>query len=668
MTWIDWCILLVPIVVIGILLSKTQKYCRTTADFLVGGRTGGRYLLTAANGVAGVGLISLVAVGQRFYHSGWTYEWWGLGMTVVGAVLTMSGFVFYRYRETRAMTLAQFFEMRYSRKFRIVMGFICYLSGIINFGIFPAVGANFFICFLGLPPALLGIPTYPLLMVLFLGGACLVTVSGGQIQNMMTDTVQALLLYTMCVVLSIAVVCIFSVNDFREALCNRPNGMSFINPFDTAGISDFNFWFFLINIFFCIANCGAWQGNQGYAASAINPHEAKMGNILGTWRWISLDVFTLAFCLGGAAVLFSKSYETQASELTAYLGSFLSPAVVDQMQMPMALSGMLPIGLKGIFAAVLFFLMLSTDTTYIHSWGVIFVQDVILPIYGKEISRKNHLRLLRGSVLFVAFFGFMFSLLYKQSEYINMFQMLTGVIFSAGAGCAIIGGLYWKRATVAGAWAAMIVGTFISFLFVLLLDVRCWTFCRKMLLTIFPENESLLSAVDKCPLNGAWLAFIATIIAQIAFITVSLCTYKKTYNLDKLLHRGKYSDGEKVIVKKEPISIFKRLFLGFDEEFTLRDKIISVTVACWVFGWGAFFIVVTTWNVIGYLFPNPIVKMWPEEWWFNYLMIFFWIHLILGPITAVWLTWGGIKDLLKMYALLRENKHSEDDGYVMNKD
>lgn len=653
----DWLILVMPIAGLYYLLYRTRRYSRTVEDFLVGSRTGGRYLLTAADGMAGVGLISLIREGQRFYHSGWAFEWWGIGTMVVGTLLTLSGFVGYRYRETRVMTLAQLFEMRYSRRFRIAMGFVCYLSGIINFGIFPAVGASFFICFLGLPPTLCGVPTYPLLMVLFLGGACVVTLSGGQVQNMMTDTVQALLLYTMCVVVAVCVLCLFSVSEFEEALCGRPDGMSFINPFDTEGIADYNIWLFLIGLYFCVAWRGAWQGNQGYAASAISPHEAKMGSILGTWRSISLNFFILSFCLGGAAVLFTSSHRGEASALVSHLGSFLPSAVVDQMQMPLALSQMLPIGIKGVFASVLFFLMLSTDTTYIHSWGVILVQDVVLPLYGHPVSERRHLLLLRLSVLFVACFGVVFSLVYRQSEYIGLFQMLTGTIFAASAGCAILGALYWRRATVAGAWTAMVVGAVSALLFVGLLDARVWAWCREVLLSAFPGNATLLAAKEKCPLNGGWLSFISTLLAQVSFVAVSLATYRRPYDLERLLHRGPYADGERqVVVQKSRISPLKRLLFGFDEEFTLRDKLVSVSVSCWVLGWGLFFVVVTVWNVLGYLFPGSGIRMWPERWWFNYLLAFLGLHLVLSPLTAVWLTLGGYRDLRRMFELLRRRQ------------
>jgi solute:Na+ symporter, SSS family len=47
------------------------------------------------------------------------------------------------FRQTRAMTMAQFFEIRYRRGIRITSGLLCFMSGTLNFAIFPAVDARF---------------------------------------------------------------------------------------------------------------------------------------------------------------------------------------------------------------------------------------------------------------------------------------------------------------------------------------------------------------------------------------------------------------------------------------------------------------------------------------------------------------------------------------------
>ena len=55
MTPLDWSILaaVLAVMVLGVLLSRS--YMRSVADFLAAGRTAGRYAVSVATGIAGLG-------------------------------------------------------------------------------------------------------------------------------------------------------------------------------------------------------------------------------------------------------------------------------------------------------------------------------------------------------------------------------------------------------------------------------------------------------------------------------------------------------------------------------------------------------------------------------------------------------------------------------------
>ena len=50
MSWIDWMIVLVPLFAIAIIAFRTRKHVTSVAEFMAGGRLGGRYLVCKARG------------------------------------------------------------------------------------------------------------------------------------------------------------------------------------------------------------------------------------------------------------------------------------------------------------------------------------------------------------------------------------------------------------------------------------------------------------------------------------------------------------------------------------------------------------------------------------------------------------------------------------------
>ena len=174
----------------------SRRFVRSVADFMAGGRNAGRFLICAARSEQGAGAGVYVSMFQAFAVAGFVNGWWGQLSVPIGLLISISGFVVFRYRETRAMTLAQFFEMRYSKRFRLLTGFLGFFAGIVNFGIIPVLGAKFMVFFLELPQEVhiagYAVQTHLLLMGFFLTICVITTTTGGQVSVLLTDCAEGM--------------------------------------------------------------------------------------------------------------------------------------------------------------------------------------------------------------------------------------------------------------------------------------------------------------------------------------------------------------------------------------------------------------------------------------------------------------------------------------------
>ena len=98
---IDWGIIGLLLLLMIYAATKTRKYTRSVADFLAANRCAGRYILGVSDSMAGVGAITIVAWFEGYYEAGFSLGWWFLIMALVTLVVSLSGWVQYRYRQTR---------------------------------------------------------------------------------------------------------------------------------------------------------------------------------------------------------------------------------------------------------------------------------------------------------------------------------------------------------------------------------------------------------------------------------------------------------------------------------------------------------------------------------------------------------------------------------------
>jgi solute:Na+ symporter, SSS family len=687
MALIDWVLMGIPLSILFWIGWRAQRYMRGVSDFLAAGRVADRYVVAVSAGEASFGLIAAVAIFEQLYKGGPAFQYWQSMLMPAGIIVTLLGFVIYRYRETKAMTLAQFFEMRYSRNFRVAAGMVCFLAGIINYGLFPGVSARFIIYFCKLPPEVsfagITVPTLAVVMLLMLGIALVIVNAGGQITTMVTDCVQGLVTYIVYAAVVVAVLLSFSMDQFRTAMLSRPPGQSFVDPFDTGQVADFNILFVLIGLLGMIYGRMAWQGNQAYNASASSPHEQKMGGILGNWRGgFGYLVFAL-LVFGTLVVMVDPEFSHQAGEIRSELAervSYESEAAADtienQMLVPVAARHILPVGLVGLFAVAMVFLMLSTDTTYLHSWGSIFIQDIVLPLRRRPFAPHTQILLLRLSITGVAVFAFLFSLFYNQTTYIFMFWALTGAIYIGGAGACIIGGLYWRKGTAAGAWWAMFTGVGMAAAGFFLQHqwkdlVHPWMLANTPAVLEGFRNalhslSSMLPIVhweftpEKFPISGQEWYFLTILAASAIYSLVSLLTCRKPFDLDRMLHRGRWDTSKEHHILTPTKMPWWQRTVGIDPEYTTGDKILAWSLFGWLILQFGLFLMVLVWNLL--------FHRWPEDWFFEYWKrVTLPMFLIYGIVTSIWFFFGGTRGLIRLFRALRAHQPDvNDDGRVQH--
>ena len=686
LSFFDW--LIVAMVLGGMIysVSITKGLMKSVTDFLSAGRTAGRYVLSVSSGVAGLGAISIVMFLEMGYVAGFSLSWWGLSQGIIILAITMSGWVIYRFRSSRSLTLAQFFEKRYSRNFRIFAGIVAFVAGIINFGIFPAVGAQFFMNYCGLPEFVLGIPMYPLVMILLLGTALYFVYTGGQIAVIIADFFQGV--FVTIVLFAVVVYLFFTIgwDQVSESLEKTPIALaqkeiselrgdesfqglpepdrmeridninekyensSRINPFKTSHVEDFNFWYFFIGIIGVMYGTLGWQGAQGYSSSAKSAHEAKMGSVLAGFRGLPQGLFMFLVPVLVYVLMNHPNHQTVAESVNASLEGLSSDTLRSQMRAPFVLSEILPVGLLGAFAALMLAAFISTHDTYLHSWGSIFVQDVVMPFRKKPFDKQTHIRVLRYSIFGVAVFIFLFSLLFSQSQKIALYFALTAAIFSGGCGAVIIGGLYWDRGTTAAAWTAMIIGAVIGVGGTLV----------KQVSTNWLTDPSSLTAIKSIILflqniNGQEYWGIGMASSSLSYVSVSLLFPSEKIDMNRLLNRGKYSiKGEMEVINAEPEFGWK--IFGMGREFTRTDKLIYIINYVWTGMWTLVFIVGTIYNL-----SNSV----SNSDWMAYWKYYIYIHMVVSVIVIIWFTIGGLIDLRHMIDRLRsESRDHKDDGWV----
>lgn len=740
MHWYDWLIIILPVIFVLYMAFYTRRYLRDVTTFLSAGRVCGRYVISVGDIASGLSIIGLLAYVEVHYKTGFALAFWSKITAPLSVILSLYGYCMYRFRETKAQSMGQFLEMRYSRKFRVFASALRSLAEMLANMIMPALAARFFMYFLDLPKTfhIRGIPilmdieidTFQLIILVVLIAAISIICLGGSMAIIVTDTIQGFICYPLMVLMSIFILCKFSWSDqIMPTLSARVEGENFLNPYDIAKLKDFN----LILVFLTVKNMflhrASWAGAGSTSSAAKTPHEQKMAALLGTWR---NAIHTVLYVLIGVAVLVflnHSAFAPEAHKTREELITQISNDIVTddatrgrvlqtvgempvqvfrpgidapqsdksnldnrylervhetliegkegtdrgrgnklfqkfrtlyyQQMLSATIRSMLPGGLLGLFCLLMILAMISTDDTRIFSATLTISQDVILPFIRKPLTPNQHMWMLRGVAIGVGVFFFLGSSYMAQMDYINMYVTLVTTMWTGGCGPVIVFGLYSRFGTTLGAWVSLVTGLSMSILGQVVqrnwADIICpWlerhelvSATDKVLQTLSkPFNPVIVWKWDavKCPITSYEWTLITSLVTLGLYILVSYLSLKEPFNLERMLHRGKYSlDGERNITTPWTWGNLYKKLIGITPEYTFWDKVIAWFYFSYsmIYSFLGTFLLVVIWNA---------VKPWPASWWGHYFLItFLVIPSILAAITAVWFSICGVIDLRAMF-------------------
>jgi SSS family solute:Na+ symporter len=428
-TALDWGI-------VGVYLALTlaaglagRKYITSAADFLLAGRHLGKFIGIATLAATEIGTITFMYYAELGYKTGFASFVNGLIAGAVMIFLGASGFMIFRLRDLGLTTVPEFFEVRYSRRLRLVAGVLVALGGLLNMGVFLKVEGTFLTIIAGLPLSNL---RWTMTAILLL--ELLYTVLGGMVSVVITDFIQFVTLSLGTLLVTGYVIGTVGWHKMHDAVANHLG----IDGFSPLSNPDYGWGYILFQLLLWMAVDTCWQTTAMRTFATKDPETSKKVFFWTGFIFLGRGMMPMLWGIGALA----------------YFG-----AGHDSLQaMPEMIAGILPTGVLGLVVAGMLAATMSVNSSYLLGWSAVIAQDIVLPLRRKPMSQRSQVVLNRLVNVLVSLFVLFWGLWYVLPGPVYFYLNITATLFLAGAFSAFIGGLFWKRANTAGGYCAMLGG------------------------------------------------------------------------------------------------------------------------------------------------------------------------------------------------------------------
>jgi SSS family solute:Na+ symporter len=444
-TFLDGGIIGVYLLVTMVAGIMVRRYVGKVEHYLVAGREMNLHLGIASLAATEFGVVTCMYSAQNGYDKGFAGVTPGILMALAMLVVGLTGFCVKPLRDAGVITLPELFEKRFGQRVRWMSGVVIVLGGLLNMGVFLRTGGEFLVYACGLNSDHLEIT-----MTLLLVCVAVYTILGGMLSVLVTDYLQFIVMSAGLIAVTFLILFQIGWQGLTSAVSTH-YGEGGFNPFTHPKMG----WGYVI--FNALLNTAAvltWQTTIQRVLAAKDTQTGRkiytatsfffVARFLIPAIWGIAALATLPPMLNGENTLFA---------MPAFLGAFV------------------PTGLMGILIAAMLAADMSTDSSYMLTWGSVIYNDLMAPFRKKPWSDKTGLRVNRLIVAVIGVFLLIYGLWYPLKGDLWTYLGVTGSIYMSSMSVLLISCCYWKNANSWGAGGAILVGAVVPFGFLVMEQV-----------------------------------------------------------------------------------------------------------------------------------------------------------------------------------------------------
>ena len=428
---------LVGILVIGILSVRYKKM--TSDGYFLAGRGLNWVLVGAALFASNISTIHLVGLAASGYNEGLV---WGNFEWLAAVTLIMLGLIFAPfYFKSKISTLPEFLEKRYDSRSRTVLAIIAIIGALfVHIGMSLYAGAVVFETFFGIN-VITSILVISVVTTIY-------TVLGGLKAVVVTETIQSVILIIGAIVLTgfamfaLGDKGITTIADLKANL--KPGQLNMMHTKES--LSHLNggnglTWYACL-LGYPVLGLWYWCSDQTIVQRVLGAKtqtDAQLGPIFAGFLKI-LPVFILVFPGVIAYVLFKDIIGDNAN-----------------MALPVMMSKLLPVGIKGVMAATLLAALMSTIAAALNSSATLVAVDIVKRI-NPSTSDKKQIKIGRIAAIIVMLLAMAWST--QGDKFSSIFEAINKIASAIAPPVAVVFlfGVFSKRGTKQAAFFTLIVG------------------------------------------------------------------------------------------------------------------------------------------------------------------------------------------------------------------